>query len=297
MTPPADGSADTKLNITAGNDAPPGEYMLFILGVSGAIERTTTIALMTITGPDFTVDASPSQVLTIRNAHANFTITISSLEGFSSPVTLTVSGTPSGATASFSSNPVTPPPYGIAYSTLTISTTELTPLGTYSIYINGTSGSLVRRIPLLYRTLVVTTDKDPPLISYVYQEPSANITPDQQVKVSASVSDDISGVKNVTLSYTTNDGISWTNVSMNYNMITYMYEANITGQPAGTLVKYRIIAYDNAENMAVEDNAGEFYVYTVIPEFSSVIILPLFIAILLIVAALKMMRFPRKTKT
>jgi len=34
-----------------------------------------------------------------------------------------------------------------------------------------------------------------------------------------------------------------------------------------TYVKYKIVAYDNAENMAVEDNAGQYYTYTVIPEF------------------------------
>ena len=219
------------------------------------------------------------------------------LEGFSSSVTLTVSGTPPGATASFSPNPVTPQPYGIEYSTLTVSITDVTPLGTYSIFINGTSGSLVRRIPLLYRTLVVVVDEDPPFIDYPLQEPSVDIMPDQQVKVSVYVSDDVSGVKNVTLSYTTDNGSSWTDAPMNYNTLTYMYEANITGQPAGTWVKYQIVAYDVAENMAVQDNAGEFFVFSVIPEFSSVIVLPLFIAILLIAVTLKMMNITRKTKT
>jgi len=32
-------------------------------------------------------------------------------------------------------------------------------------------------------------------------------------------------------------------------------------------VKYKTIAYDYAENVAVDDNAGEYYLYSVIPEF------------------------------
>ena len=297
MTPPPDGSADTVLNITADSNAPPGEYMLFILGVSGAIERTTTVAFVTVIGSDFTVDAVPSQIQTVKGASVNFTIEINSLEGFSSPVTLTVSGIPPDATASFSPNPVTPPPYGNEYSLLTISTTDLTPLGAYNIYINGTSGSLVRTIPLFYRTLVITVDEDPPNIGYPVQEPSADILPNQQVKVSVYVWDDISGVKNVTLSYTTDNGTSWINVPMNYNKITYMYEANITGQSAGTWVKYQIVAYDIAENMVAQDNAGEFFVFSVVPEFSLAMILPLFIAISLIAVALKIMNSSKKTKT
>jgi len=41
-----------------------------------------------------------------------------------------------------------------------------------------------------------------------------------------------------------------------------------------------IIAYDYANNEAVEDNAGEYYVYTVIPEF------PTWTSMLLILIAL-----------
>ena len=54
---------------------------------------------------------------------------------------------------------------------------------------------------------------------------------------------------------------AWTNVSMNYNPTTTLYEATIPGQPARTNVKYKIIAYDNAENPAVNDNAEEYHVY------------------------------------
>ena len=52
---------------------------------------------------------------------------------------------------------------------------------------------------------------------------------------------------------------------------TYMGE--IPGFEADTHVQYKIIAYDNANNPAVEDNVGNYYVYTVIPEFQKLTIL------------------------
>ena len=56
---------------------------------------------------------------------------------------------------------------------------------------------------------------------------------------------------------------------MIYNGSTGLWEAEIPGQPLDMHVKYWIEAYDNAGNRAINDNAGQYYTYTVIPEFSS----------------------------
>lgn len=45
------------------------------------------------------------------------------------------------------------------------------------------------------------------------------------------------------------------------------YEGEIPGLLAEIKVQYKIIAYDKAGNFRVDDNLGEYYVYTVIPEF------------------------------
>ena len=86
--------------------------------------------------PDFTVSGSPASQTVAPGAPAAYTVTIAPTNGFSSAVTLSVTGLPSGATAGFSTNPAT------ASSTLTVSTTSGTPVGTYSLTITGTSGSL-----------------------------------------------------------------------------------------------------------------------------------------------------------
>jgi len=64
---------------------------------------------------------------------------------------------------------------------------------------------------------------------------------------------------------------------MAFNMTSGLYEGTIQGQRAGTIVKYKIIAYDNAGNYIVEDNNGQYYDYTVVPEFSSPLLLVLMI--------------------
>lgn len=49
---------------------------------------------------------------------------------------------------------------------------------------------------------------------------------------------------------------------------------------AGTHVQYEIVAYDSLDNSAVENNAGEYYVYNVIPEFQGLMISTFMIATL-----------------
>jgi hypothetical protein len=86
--------------------------------------------------PDFSLSASPASQTVAPGGGTSYTTTITPLNGFSDPVTLAVSGLPSGANGSFSPNPAT------ATSTLSVSTTAATPPGSYPLTISGTSGSL-----------------------------------------------------------------------------------------------------------------------------------------------------------
>ena len=133
----------------------------------------------------------------------------------------------------------------------------------------------------------IKLDKTAPSIMHVSRVPENNVEPDQEVKVSVNVTDFLSGVQNVVLSYTLNYGKSWNNLIMTYNSTNGLYETTIKVQQANVQVEYKIIAYDNAGNCRVEDNSGQYYTYTVIPEFPSPIILTISIlttTILLILA-------------
>ena len=132
-------------------------------------------------------------------------------------------------------------------------------------------------------------DGTPPTIGTPVQEPSSDVAPYQNVTVSVNITDAESGVKNATLYYSLNNTEAWTAVVMSYNSTSHLYYATIPKQSEGTDVRYKIVAYDNAENMAVKDNDGQ--AYTVIPEFPSFLILPLFmIATLLTVIAYRKKR-------
>jgi hypothetical protein len=126
------------------------------------------------------------------------------------------------------------------------------------------------------KTEVVKIDKTPPTILAIERQPKEDIQPMQAVNILVNITDLVSGIRNVTLSYNINNGPTWTNITMTPNTTTGLYEATIQGQEPNTLVKYKIIAYDNAGNQVVEDNSGQYYTYTVIPEFSSTIILTIF---------------------
>src|SRR5262249_13183619 len=73
--------------------------------------------------------------------NGNSTITITSVNGFNSATTLSASGLPSGVTAAFAPNPITPPANGNATSTLTLTASGTATTGTTNITVTGTSGS------------------------------------------------------------------------------------------------------------------------------------------------------------
>ncbi len=141
---------------------------------------------------------------------------------------------------------------------------------------------------------------EPPKIGVPTCRPSGDVTQDKEVTVSVNVTGGGSGVKNVTLFYTTNDGASWLDLSMKYNSTTDLYETTIPGQHTETWVKYKVIAYNNAERWAVNDNAGKYYVYRVIkiPSATTALFtaLPIFaiIVISIIVVVLAKRRIHKK---
>jgi parallel beta-helix repeat protein len=130
-------------------------------------------------------------------------------------------------------------------------------------------------------------DKTPPTIETLSYTPSEGVPLNQEVTVTVNVTDTKSGVKNVTLSYKLGNATSWIDLLMNYNETSHLYEIVIPGQPNQTSVSFKITAFDNAENMATIDNAGKYYVYNVIPEFTLIALLSSMIVSSLIIVYAK----------
>jgi hypothetical protein len=139
------------------------------------------------------------------------------------------------------------------------------------------------------QTNAVMIDNTPPTIGTPTQVPlnSSGVQPTDTVNVSVSVTDTGSGVYNVTLGY--NNG-TWYEVTM--TLTSGLWQASIPPQSAGTTVQYNITAYDKAGNKAVNDNAGAYYIYNVMPEFPTVTVL---IALMASTAILTVLVKKRKT--
>jgi len=133
-------------------------------------------------------------------------------------------------------------------------------------------------------------DRNPPVIGSHIRLPEDEVMPSQEVLISVSVLDGESGVNNVTLLFTTDNGYSWSEILMEYNSSTFLYEAAIPGQHQGKSVKYKITAYDIAGNLAFDDNSGQYYVYEIIPEFSPLTLFVLFLVFTLFLVVSRVRR-------
>ena len=137
-------TSTSTLTLTASATATTGTATVTITGTSGSLTATTTVSLTVNAAgtPNFTVTASPSTLSINQGSTGTSTITVASQNGFSSATTLSASGLPTGVTAGFSPNPVTPPANGSVTSTLTLTVSATATTGTSTITVTGTSGSL-----------------------------------------------------------------------------------------------------------------------------------------------------------
>src|SRR6266403_3053681 len=129
------------LNVTAppnGNIAPPGYYMLFILNSAGVPSLASFVHLSAFT-TDFALSATPASRTVLPSGSTSYTATVAPGTGFTGTVSFGVNGLPSGAVATFDPTSVN----GAGSTTMSVTTSVVTPLGAYQLTITGNSGGLV----------------------------------------------------------------------------------------------------------------------------------------------------------
>jgi len=128
------------VNASTSTSTAGGSYTLTFTGTSGSLSNTTTATLI-VQVPDFSLTVSPSSRTLRTPGSTTYTVTVHASGGFSSAVTFSASGLPSGLTASFS-------PYNPTNSTatLTLSATSRLSRGTHTITVKGVSGSLTHTV-------------------------------------------------------------------------------------------------------------------------------------------------------
>jgi hypothetical protein len=92
------------------------------------------------TSPDFALSASPTSLSVTQGSSATSTISTTVSNGFNSSVALSISGLPSGVTASFSPTSIAAPGSGSSTLTFTASSTATT--GTFNTTVSATGGGI-----------------------------------------------------------------------------------------------------------------------------------------------------------
>ena len=126
-------TGSSTLTLTASSTAALGQYTLVITGTSGSLTATTPLTL-SIYVPTFTLSGAYS-VAAGQGTSATSYLYLYPQYGFAGSVNLSISGLPSGVTASFSPNPTT------NNSTLTLNIGASAPVGISTVTVTGTSGS------------------------------------------------------------------------------------------------------------------------------------------------------------
>src|SRR5580658_2499017 len=172
------------LTLTASSTATTGSATVTITGTSGSLAASTTLALTvnSTATPNFSVAASPTSVTVTQGTSGTSTITITSTGGFNSATTLSASGLPSGVTAAFSTNPVTPPANGSATSTLTLTASSTATVGTATVTITGTSGSTTHST-----TIALTVNASSGTANFTLSMSPSSFTVDERGSVSTTL--------------------------------------------------------------------------------------------------------------
>jgi uncharacterized membrane protein len=130
---PNPGTQNTIMTLTASSTAPGGTQNVTVSGTSGSQSASTTFPIQ-ILQPTFSLTGYSGTSLS-QGSTAAAEFFVNSEYGFDGEVTFTVSSLPKGVTASFSPNPTT------QQTTLTLSATSATVIGTYPLSVTGKSGS------------------------------------------------------------------------------------------------------------------------------------------------------------
>src|SRR6202011_933687 len=101
---PATGSSTLAVSTAA--TTPTGTYPLTITGANGNLSHSTPATLVVNPAPDFSLSATPSSRSVGGSVTSTtYSVTVTRLNGFSSPVMLSASGPMIGALGTFSPNP------------------------------------------------------------------------------------------------------------------------------------------------------------------------------------------------
>jgi hypothetical protein len=128
------------LRVLTSSSTPPGSYQITLTGSAKGVahQAQALLAVEAVQPFDFSISCSPSAQTVTPGGGTQSAIAVGLLSGTSQSVALTVSGAPSGVSASL--NPASGKPS--FSSTLSITTAASVAPGQYSLTVTGTAGAL-----------------------------------------------------------------------------------------------------------------------------------------------------------
>jgi hypothetical protein len=126
----------------------PYHYNVVAAGSSaacfGVASNCTSVTPGGPPAPDFSIACSPSSLNIAAGGNGATTCTLTSQNGYATPVNLSCVGQPLGVTCGFSVNPVTP----TGGSTVTVTVSGSQAAGTFNFQVRGTDGTLTHNAPV-----------------------------------------------------------------------------------------------------------------------------------------------------
>ena len=178
----APGSGSSTMTMVVASTVAAGSYTITVTGTGGGLTHTATVSLV-VTTPAFTITASPASVSVAQGAKGTSTIATAVSGGFSSAISLSVSGLPAGTTAVFSPAYIAAPGSGSSILTLTVG--SATTAGTYSVVVTGAGGGLT------HTAAVSLTVSVPPAFTFAASPASVSVL--QGAKGTSTITTAVSG--------------------------------------------------------------------------------------------------------
>ncbi|RLG42921.1 MAG: hypothetical protein DRN81_07555, partial [Thermoproteota archaeon] len=158
-TNPVTPIGSTVLTVTTAAGTPTGDHLFTVIGTGGGqshdVQATLTVESSTM--PNFALDVTPDSRSVAQEQATSYDVSLTAIYGFADPVTLAVGGLPAGTAPTWGENPLTPS----AATVLTITASDTTPVGNYTLTITATGGGITHTDSV---QLSITTPSMPNLI-------------------------------------------------------------------------------------------------------------------------------------
>ena len=151
------GTASSKVTIATSSSAPVGAYSFNLTATGGGLSLTLPVTLTINPAPTFTLSMSPTSLSVLQGTPGGVTVTSAHVGTFDSSVAWSISGLPTGVTASFSPATIAAP--GDGSSALTIQVGSTATAGTYQVTIKGTAAGISKTLTLPLTTRVLPAFK------------------------------------------------------------------------------------------------------------------------------------------